>query len=58
MATTPDTRSTSKPGESRNGHFADAVGKVDEQRGIMTRVFRNRMSDQDSLTFPGDYGDD
>lgn len=58
MASTPDTRSTSAPGESRNGHFQDAVSKVDDQRAIMTRVFRNRMADQDSLTFPGDYGDD
>lgn len=25
MASTPDTRSTSAPGESRNGHFANGV---------------------------------
>jgi hypothetical protein len=58
MATTPDTRSTSSPGESRNGHFTDAVSKVDEQRAIMSRVFRSRVSDQSGLTFPEPPGDD
>lgn len=52
MATTPDTRSTSSPGESRNGHFTSAVSKVHDQRSIMAHVFRGRSDDM--LDYGGD----
>lgn len=40
MATTPDSRSTSNPGESRNDHFGDAA-----QLARMGQVFSNRRQD-------------
>lgn len=58
MATTPDTRSTSAPGESRNAHFSDAASKVSEHQSIMAQVFRSRVDDQNDLTFPDAPGDD
>jgi hypothetical protein len=61
MATAPDTRSTSAPGESRNAHFSDAAAmatgpSVDEQRNIMAGFFRNRRND--ILDYGGDEYDD
>jgi len=53
MSSVPDSRSTSKPGESRNDHFNDA-----QQRAVMAGVFKSRKSDQDDLTFPEAPGDD
>lgn len=61
MATAPDTRSTSAPGESRSAHFHDAAmvssgPSVPEQRDIMSRVFRNRRADK--LDYGGDEYDE
>lgn len=50
MSSTPDTRSTSSPGESRNGHFGDAA-----QRALMGQVFRSRRDD--ILDYGGDEYD-
>lgn len=56
LATSPDTRTTSAPGESRNAHFSSAVSSADDQRAIMRMVFRGRR--EDKLSYGGDEAED
>ena len=52
MATTPDSRSTSAPGESKNDHFKDAISKL-------TGVYNGMNDEPDTPRFGAtDYYDD
>jgi hypothetical protein len=57
MATTPDSRSTSNPGESRNGNFHGSAGMYYHHNGVA--VPRNGMNEnRDIPRFGGgDYSD-